>query len=412
MSGHTSTIARTTTKTIVCKGQVGKGENQRRCTRAAKTDSKFCWQHTTSAPPEEISVEVPSVAIVPKKEKKSRRTRVEPEVEVEDEISSKPHSPEPTPVPPKKIRVHKNEASSNGFGPDAFLAGAATDEMLEFFGDSEMYQNLQTRLQEVVGSETPEEKECPHENLLEVEAEAIFVCKDCGCTVENLDFRPEWRNYPSDSRSGRDGSRCHRSKASTKGGIETVFVECKLQSIPLAVRAKTETKYRKVVKGETVRGQGRKSIVAACLMYTYRDEGDLRCANTIQRMFGISRKEMTKGITLYLAAFPEERVKILSPRDLLFATIKKIGIDVSHYRTLVRISKCLEGVDATLNRSSPQSVAAAIVYLYLCLNPALKKSLDLTKTKFAKQVDVSDITIGKLVKRSVEILCLEGVENI
>ena len=417
-----------------CKGVVGqKTANPRSCTRILKKDapSDFCWQHTTT----EIHNRTEEIPVAPKREiKKPKEAPSDPLVK---KLTKKTPRVEEDPTP--KEKKHRNSAEtlrllksypdseskviakvvpkpelaesekSNPFSSKSFQGNFATDEMLEFFGDDTQYQKLQDKLLEVVSAEA---EECPHTKLLEVEDRSVWVCRDCGCTVENLDFHPEWRNYPSDARSGRDGSRCHRSKTSTKGGIDNVFEQCKLHSIPLSIRAKTEAKYKIVVQNETVRGVGRKSIVAACLLYTYRDEGDLRCASQIQKMFNLERKHMTKGITLYLAAFPEERVNIPTPKDLLFSTMKKVNIDISHYKTLIRISKCLDGVDTLLNRSSPQSVAAAIIYMYICLNPDLKKSLDMTKTKFAKHVDLSDITIGKLVKRSVEILSLQTLDDI
>ena len=76
---------------------------------------------------------------------------------------------------------------------------------------------------------------------------------------------------------------------------------------------------------------------------------------------------------------------------------------MENYPSIFKIAKGLEGVDTCLNRSSPQSVASAIVYFYLCLFPKLKTELGLTKTKFAKDVKLSDITISKLVKKIAEI---------
>jgi hypothetical protein len=45
-----------------------------------------------------------------------------------------------------------------------------------------------------------------------------------------------------------------------------------------------------------------------------------------------------------------------------------------------------------------------VLYLYICITPGLKTGLGITKTKFAKDVKLSDITITKLVKKAAEII--------
>lgn len=272
------------------------------------------------------------------------------------------------------------------------------EDLVEFFGEdtASTYEAIKTVI------ETPDD-DCEHKTCFE--AEGINICKDCGCEVELLDFQPEWRYYgASDTRSSGDPSRCHRSKESTRGGIDRAFQDSKLGHLPLSIRKKTEQKYKKIVGNETVRGRGRKSIVAACLLYTFRDEGDVRTADEVRSMFGLTKQEMSSGLTRCHATFPEYRTSIVKPSDLIRRIMHLTKIDISHYRHIIRISKCLESVDATLNRSSPQSVASAVVYLYICLTPEIKEELGITKTKFARDVCLSDITISKLVKKAAEII--------
>lgn len=285
------------------------------------------------------------------------------------------------------------------------------DELLDFFGDEDTYTAVKNRF---LGEEIQEEQECTHEICFEVEGSNI--CKSCGCEVEKLDFQPEWRYYGvSDNRMTRDPSRCHRTKESTRGGIEKVFQDAKLMHLPQATRRRAEEKYKKIVGEETVRGRKRKSIVAACLLYTFRDDGDIRTSDEVRKMFSgssghrdvLTKQEMSEGLRRYHSVFKEDRTQCIKPSDLIRRTMYLTKISFVHYKYILRIAKCLDGVDSTLNRSSPQSVASAVVYLYLCFNPDLKTSLGLTKTKFAKEVKLSDITISKLVKKSADILGLQ-----
>lgn len=288
---------------------------------------------------------------------------------------------------------------------------AFDDELMDFFGDTETYTAIKNR---IVEESDQIIKECPHEVCFE--ADGINICKSCGCEVEKLDFQPEWRYYgSSDTRSSKDPSRCHRSKESTRGGIDKVFQDASLMFLPQAIRKKAEEKYKKIVGKETVRGRKRKSIVAACLLYTFRDEGDVRTSDEIRKMFAgttgqrdiLSKQEMSDGLRRYHSVFKEDRTQCVKPLHLIKRTMHLTKINFQHYKYILRIAKCLDGVDAILNRSSPQSVASAIVYLYLLMNPDVKASLNLTKTRFAKEVKLSDITITKLVKRSADILGLQ-----
>jgi transcription initiation factor TFIIIB Brf1 subunit/transcription initiation factor TFIIB len=270
------------------------------------------------------------------------------------------------------------------------------NELFDFFPDEIDIGRLKAEVLE-------SDPECDHEDFFEEDGRGI--CKRCGCEIESLDFQPEWRYYgSSDNRSYKDPSRCHRSRETTRGGIDKVFVDAGLGSLQQAIKKKTEMKYQKIVGDETVRGNGRKAIVAACLLYVFRDDGDIRTSDEVRHLFGLSKCDMSIGLTKYFRAFPGDRTKHIHPSDMIRRIMNLVKIDISHYKGILRIAKCLENADDTLNHSSPQSVASAIVYLYLCLTPTLKESLGMTKTKFATKVALSDITISKLVRRVAEIL--------
>ena len=273
------------------------------------------------------------------------------------------------------------------------------EELLEVFGNR--FDSIKSKID--LGVLSTEEDRCSH--LSSFEELGIVICKDCGCEIEFLDFQPEWRFYgAADNRISKDPSRCHRSKEATRGGIDKVFADAKQGHLPLSIRKTTEQKYKSIVGEETVRGRGRKSIVAACLMYTYREESDVRTSDEIRSMFGLTKQEMSSGLSRYHAHFPQDRIKTVKPLDLVRRIMHLTKVGMTHYKNICRIAKCLEKVDVTLNRSSPQAVASAIVYLYLCLSPDLRESMGFTKSQFANDVKLSDITISKLVKKAASII--------
>ena len=340
---------------MTCRFICGEGEYRGFCRRKPNPDSLYCWQHCQFDTGEE--------------------------------------RPPPKVVEKKEVVTHFNESDSY----DVF-----SEELMEVFGDISAYESIKAMISEDV------EEECKHENCFDVENEGISICRGCGCKIEQFDFKPEWRFYgASDNRANKDPSRCHRAKDNNRGGIDKVFQDAKLMHLPLAIRKATEAKYKKIVGDNTVRGRGRKSIVAACLLYTYRHTGDIRTSDDIRTSFDLTKQEMSDGLTKYHEHFPEDRVCTITPKELIHRVFIQTKLDLSHYKYTLRIAKCLDGVDPVLNRSSPQSIASAIVYLYLCLNPELKDSLGYTKTKFARDVKLSDITITKLVKKSAEVLGIQ-----
>jgi len=243
--------------------------------------------------------------------------------------------------------------------------------------------------------------ECLHENIYE-DDNGLYICRDCNSEIEVLDFEPEWRYYGSaDNRSAKNPERCHRSRSSGRG-IRKVFEEHQIDA-PYAIVAQVESKYEKVVGEDTVRGKGRKAIIAACLFHAYTEFGEYRTTDYVRNLFKLTKKQMSGGLTRYYRAFPEARTLHTRPENLLRWILTLTGVNQDHYRKIVQISRYLENSSRLLKRSSPQSVASAIVYFYLCLNPEYKSQLGLTKNRFAERALLSDITVTKLVKEAATI---------
>ncbi len=244
---------------------------------------------------------------------------------------------------------------------------------------------------------------CKHEDIFEND-NGLHICRKCCIEIEIWSFSPEWRYYgSSDNRVNKDPSRCHYSKGSYKG-LDSTFMECGID-IPMSIKKGTEQKYNKIIERlrfekekNTVRGKRKRAIVAACLLHTYRENGEVRTATCIREFFGLKQKSMSRGLLEYCKTFPSDRTVSIKPENLLRWQMTLSGIHISHYRKILTITRYLEGTSKHLKRSNPQSVSAAILYFYLCLNPKYKAKLGLTKKKFAGRVNLSEITINKLVR--------------
>ena len=163
-----------------------------------------------------------------------------------------------------------------------------------------------------------------------------------------------------------------------------------------------EAKYQKIKKTEgdkIFRGKSLKSIVASCLFHTYQEFGEFRTSNYIRELFNV-KQNMSLGMTKYLKAFPEARTKHVTPQKHLPWIMKLTGVDCSHYRRIRAITLYIVAASELVERSNPQSVAAAIIFLYLCMNQNYKNKLGITMSSFAKKVKLSDITITKARPRN------------
>lgn len=240
--------------------------------------------------------------------------------------------------------------------------------------------------------------ECSHENVFE-DDNALYVCLVCGEEIEILDFKPEWHYYGSnDNRSLNDPSRCQQKRS--QGRDLSNDFESHNIVIPESIKSQVEKRFNEIVGTETVKGKMRQAIIAACLFHVLSENGEHRTSEHIRGIFKLERRDMSKGNSRYLATFSEVRNKTTTPNDLVPWFMKLTGVDEEHTNTILTLVDHLKDSSLTFKRSKPQSVAASVVYFYLCLKPEYKRYIGITKSEFAKKTGLSDITITKLVKEA------------
>lgn len=265
---------------------------------------------------------------------------------------------------------------------------------------------------------TNEESECNHEDVYT--QEGLTICRDCGretcehSETEDVDGIPvclycglelsevsfedkDWKYYSSGSR--KDPTRCHRRRESTK----SIFSYVEGMAFVHSIVANANKKYIKI-KDDAHRGKNNKAVITACLYAAYIDEGDPKPVHDIGIMFGLNKKNISKGMDTFFDHFPDYRTKYIQPSDLIRRIIIKTGIDMSHYTNIRKLCKHVENSSSAINSSTPQSVACAVVYLYVCMFPDLKERIGLTKQRFTSMVGMSDITISKICRFILEVI--------
>lgn len=229
------------------------------------------------------------------------------------------------------------------------------------------------------------------------------ICSECGQLVDNIFYTQEWTYFGTkDNRTSRDPSRCSKTqtaKKTTKGVFKDLEIDISDSIIGMIdQKFNTIINHKQTEKGKrvVVRNNGRKRLVAACMYYVYRDIDDPVTESKVMKMFDLKRKEFTKGQEDYNIVFPEARKRVLYPKDFL-----------SHVSREYDISKYVDDIRSfheTLNKEkmdeidhSPQNIAAAIVYLWLCRNKDKIDGVSTSGTLFAKKVNISNSTLNNIV---------------
>lgn len=244
--------------------------------------------------------------------------------------------------------------------------------------------------------------ECSHDDSIAIDETGVRVCTLCGMQLDDLDFEPEWRAYSEEM----DKARCHRTKQSSKGALEKLFAsDDKLCTLPQSYKKKCIQKYSSVVGDDTVRGSQRKAIAAACMLFVYREDGDIRTSDEIRTIFHVNKMKMSQGMTRYLAIFPDDRTRHVRARDLVESALKKIDPRLlSLLEHIERLCEIARKKSRILNRTSPQLLAVCLVY-YFTVNDgrAIQLIGELTQTEFISKLYPQEITKTKMDKVVKEI---------
>lgn len=265
--------------------------------------------------------------------------------------------------------------------------------------------------------------ECKHTDYYESETGSL-VCSECLEILNFLDFGADGKCAPSDY------ERCHFSKTNTKGNIHDIFSTSSKYST--STINETQKLYKLVVTDEEgkykiIRGRGRKALVAACLLNVLWKKvsegrgsplgGTVVTTKEIASEFNIKEKDVSSACAL-LKSKNLHYQKCFKVSNLTTGVCNKIGLTeeteegVKHITKIKKLTDALQNTDIELQRGGILSVAAGIVYLYLCLkeNAGLKEILSITRKTFSYAVGLSEITISKLarsaskhINREVEI---------
>lgn len=242
------------------------------------------------------------------------------------------------------------------------------------------------------------EGKCQH--LDTINESGVVTCLSCGEEIQHtITHEKEWRYYgSSDSRRGADPNRVQIRKTDERN----ITKDVENMGFSETIVTKADELYTEVTKGQIYRGNSRKAIVFACIFHAYKMSGKHQTPDNLVKLFGLTRKNGLHGLKIVAVNAPKDskiHTTVITPVHLVHDIMNKFRATPDQKSEVIQLYARIKNRSSKLNRSRPQSVAAALTYYWI-----RKKKLDISLKDFAKKVDLSELTINKNAKEVALVL--------
>jgi transcription initiation factor TFIIIB Brf1 subunit/transcription initiation factor TFIIB len=159
-----------------------------------------------------------------------------------------------------------------------------------------------------------------------------------------------------------------------------------------------------IIKDKIYRAGNRMSIVFVCTYHAYNDMGEPRSPVDLANKFKLDKKGISNGFKLFSRIFRKRpNKKYIDAMDLVPKLLSDLHIDKDKQRICTddinKIYDFVQSKSRSFNSSNPQSIAAGLVYYYLRLS-----NVNITRSEFAKIVNLTDITFTKIATDIHDVL--------
>lgn len=239
---------------------------------------------------------------------------------------------------------------------------------------------------------------CKHSNI--IDENGIVCCGDCGIEMEKSIFHEkEWRYYgQADNKRMSDPNRVHLRKLEERNiykDVESMGFSDKIVSLANQI-------YIQVTKGKIFRGNSRKAIIFASIYHSFKVQDKPQPHENLIKIFKLDRKNALKGLKHVNLNIPRDSVihtTYITPINLVEDIMDKFYATPDHKKEVRELYERIANKSSKINRSRPQSIAAGLVFFWICY-----KGLDISIKDFASKTDLSELTINKISREISEIL--------
>jgi transcription initiation factor TFIIIB Brf1 subunit/transcription initiation factor TFIIB len=249
-----------------------------------------------------------------------------------------------------------------------------------------------------VESDVEEESSCSHSNV--IEENGIVCCVDCGIEMEKSIYQEkEWRYYgQADNKRMSDPNRVHLRKMEERNifkDVESMGFSDKIVSLANQI-------YIQVTKGKIFRGNSRKAIIFASIYHSFKVQDKPQPHENLIKIFKLDRKNALKGLKHVNLNIPRDSIihtTYITPINLVEDIMDKFYATPEHKKEVRQLYDRIANKSSKINRSRPQSIAAGLVFFWICY-----KGLDISIKDFASKTDLSELTINKISREISDIL--------
>ena len=239
---------------------------------------------------------------------------------------------------------------------------------------------------------------CKHSNI--IDENGIVCCGDCGIEMEKSVFQEkEWRYYgQADNKRMSDPNRVHLRKLEERNiykDVESMGFSDKIVSLANQI-------YIQVTKGKIFRGNSRKAIIFASIYHSFKVQDKPQPHENLIKIFKLDRKNALKGLKHVNLNIPRDSIihtTYITPINLVEDIMDKFNATHEHKKEVRELYEKIANKSSKINRSRPQSIAAGLVFFWICY-----KGLDISIKDFASKTDLSELTINKISREISEIL--------
>jgi transcription initiation factor TFIIIB Brf1 subunit/transcription initiation factor TFIIB len=249
------------------------------------------------------------------------------------------------------------------------------------------------------GADDAEEtSSCSHSNI--IEENGIVCCVDCGIEMEKSIYQEkEWRYYgQADNKRMSDPNRVHLRKMEERNifkDVENMGFSDKIVSLANQI-------YIQVTKGKIFRGNSRKAIIFASIYHSFKVQDKPQPHENLIKIFKLDRKNALKGLKHVNLNIPRDSIihtTYITPINLVEDIMDKFYATPEHKKEVRELYDKIANKSSKINRSRPQSIAAGLVFFWICY-----KGLDISIKDFASKTDLSELTINKISREISDIL--------
>ena len=239
---------------------------------------------------------------------------------------------------------------------------------------------------------------CCHNEI--ITENGVISCLECGEEIHHtINHEKEWRYYgPSDSKRASDPTRVQLRKSDDRN----ITKDVENMGFSETIVTKADELYTQVTKGQIYRGNSRRAIIFACIFHAYKISGKHQTPENLIKLFGLNRKNGLKGLKIVNVHAPKDsqiHTTFITPIHLIHDIMDKFRATPAQKEEVIQLYEQIKNRSSKLNRSRPQSVAAALTYYWICT-----KKIDITLKEFAKKADLSELTINKNSKEVALVL--------